>query len=151
VVTNPVDEMTYLVLEEAGVQLQPGDGYGWGAGHFAVHVLPRRAVGIPPREVSAMVLGTHGDDMVPLVDWSRAGDSLPAEAAGSGMEEVVERTRDGGGDSLSHEDGQRLLPPRSRSVMASRCSATPAGPTGLGLPDGSTVSGIFLSPRGRPR
>lgn len=51
------------------------------------------------KDVTGFVLGGHGDDMVPLIRYSYAGgiplDTLISE---SRLEEIVERTRKGGGE-----------------------------------------------------
>jgi malate dehydrogenase len=58
-----------------------------------------KELNISVEDISGFVLGGHGDDMVPLIRYSYAGgiplqDLIPANR----LEEIVERTRKGGGE-----------------------------------------------------
>jgi malate dehydrogenase len=141
VVTNPVDEMTYLAWKKLGFPPRRVMGMAGVLDTSRFIYFLDELAGIPPRDTSAMVLGTHGDDMVPLVDWSRAGDSSLAEAAGSGMEEVVERTRDGGAEIVSHmKTGSAYFAPAvSIGVMA----LAVLGDTGRVLPVSAFMDGEY--------
>lgn len=148
VVTNPVDEMTYLAWKKmaCGERRVMGMAGVLDTSRF-LYFLDALA-GIPSRDVSALVLGTHGDDMAPLIDWSRAGDQSLAEAAGARMDEVVERTRDGGAEIVKHmKSGSAYFAPAvSIGVMA----LAVLGDTGRVLPvsaylDGQYgIEGLFL-------
>jgi malate dehydrogenase len=57
------------------------------------------AAGVSPQDVCAMVLGGHGDDMVPLLRYSSiAGVPLTKFVDPARLEAIVERTRKGGGE-----------------------------------------------------
>jgi len=59
-------------------------------------------LGISVEDVSAFVLGAHGDSMVPLVRYSYAG-GIPVEKLipKERLDAIVERTRHGGGEIVS--------------------------------------------------
>lgn len=103
VVTNPVDEMTYLARESSGLEASRVIGMAGVLDTSRFLYFLDNLASLPPRDVNALVLGTHGDDMVPLPDWSRAGDAPLLESVEPDLlEEVIRRTRDGGAEIVSH-------------------------------------------------
>ena len=72
VVTNPVDLMTYLVSRLTGFDKKRvfGMGISLDAARFAN--LIRESLSIPVSTVEAMVMGSHGQTMVPLASLSKA-------------------------------------------------------------------------------
>jgi len=149
VVTNPVDEMTLLAWRSSG--LAPSMVIGMAGvldtSRF-IHFL-EDAASLEPRDVTAMVLGTHGDEMVPLCDWSRAGDRSLREAVGGELlGEVVRRTRDGGAEIVSHlGTGSAYFAP---AVSIGVTALAILGDTGRVLPSSAYlegqygISGVFL-------
>lgn len=78
VVSNPVDVLTYLAVHRGGLPWQRVLGLGTqlDTARFRGHL--GKALGVPPTQVDAMILGEHGDSMVPV--WSSATiDGLPLE------------------------------------------------------------------------
>ncbi len=60
-------------------------------------------LGCAPADVQAIVLGGHGDSMVPLPRYATAGGVAVTELISSArLEEIVERTRQGGTEIVSH-------------------------------------------------
>src|SRR5436190_8505040 len=70
VVSNPVDVLTYLAVQRSGLPWQRVLGLGTqlDTARFRSHLAKRLQV--PPTQVQALILGEHGDSMVPL--WSSA-------------------------------------------------------------------------------
>jgi malate dehydrogenase len=57
------------------------------------------AAGVSPQDVNAMVLGGHGDDMVPLLRYSSiSGVPLTKLLDQAKLDAIVDRTRKGGGE-----------------------------------------------------
>lgn len=103
VVTNPVDEMTYLTRESSGLEASRVIGMAGVLDTSRFLYFLENLASLPPRDVNALVLGTHGDDMVPLPEWSRAGDAPLREAVDADLlEDVIRRTRDGGAEIVAH-------------------------------------------------
>ncbi len=148
VVTNPVDEMTFAAWKRLGFEPSRVMGMAGVLDTSRFLYFLDAVAGIPPRDTAAMVIGTHGDDMAPLVDWSRAGDEPVSRAAGGALGEVVERTRDGGAEIVKHlKSGSAYFAPAvSIGVMA----LAVLGDTGRMLPVSAYlegqygVEGIFL-------
>src|SRR6516165_9570616 len=70
VVSNPVDVLTYLAVQRSGLPWQRVIGLGTqlDTARFRSHLAQRLQA--PPTQVSALILGEHGDSMVPI--WSSA-------------------------------------------------------------------------------
>jgi len=70
VVSNPVDVLTYLAVQRSGLPWQRVLGLGTqlDTARFRSHLA--RRLQVPPTQVQAMILGEHGDSMVPI--WSSA-------------------------------------------------------------------------------
>lgn len=102
VLSNPVDAMTYVCLQQTGFQKSRiiGQSGVLDAARFNTFVAQELGVGV--EDVSSFVLGGHGDEMVPLVRYSSVG-GIPVEKiiARDRLAAIVERTRKGGGEIVS--------------------------------------------------
>jgi malate dehydrogenase len=99
VVTNPLDEMTTLAQDALGFPPERVVGMAGllDTARFR-HFLAERA-GAPASTVEALTLGSHGDTMVPLSRTATIGGRPAREVLGAPtLEEVVQRTRDGGAE-----------------------------------------------------
>lgn len=102
-VTNPLDVMTYLAWRVSG--MPRGRVLGMGgvldSSRFA-HAIAE-AAGVPVAEVDAMVIGAHGDTMLPLVRLATvSGRPLREVLEPERIDEVVRRTVDGGAEVVAH-------------------------------------------------
>jgi L-lactate dehydrogenase len=89
VVSNPVDVLTYLAVKRLGLRWQRVIGLGTQLDTARFRSLIAQRLKLPPRQVQAMILGEHGDSMVPI--WSSATLSgLPLEQF-PGMTPVVQK------------------------------------------------------------
>ncbi|MEM6446056.1 MAG: malate dehydrogenase [Cyanobacteria bacterium P01_D01_bin.123] len=98
-VTNPLDVMTYLVWRTSGLSRQKVMGMAGvlDAARFAAFISMELNVSIA--DVSAMVLGGHGDLMVPLPRYTTVkGIPLPDLLSSDTIEKLIARTRDGGAE-----------------------------------------------------
>ena len=78
VVSNPVDVLTYLAVHRAGLPWQRVIGLGTQLDTSRFRSYLARRLQAPPTQVQAMILGEHGDSMVPI--WSSAAIAgLPLE------------------------------------------------------------------------
>ncbi|MEO0854268.1 MAG: malate dehydrogenase, partial [Cyanobacteria bacterium J06648_11] len=98
-VTNPLDVMTYLVWHTSGLPRQKVMGMAGvlDAARFATFIAMELKVSTA--DISAMVLGGHGDLMVPLPRYTTVkGIPLPELLSTETIEQLVARTRDGGAE-----------------------------------------------------
>lgn len=133
-VTNPLDEMTYLAWRVAGFPHERVMGMAGVLDSSRFRLFLGRALGVPPAEVEALTLGSHGDTMVPIVSASRVGarplaELLPPET----LERIAQRTRDGGAEivallkkgSAFHAPGASIVE-MVRAVVEDRRETLPA-------------------------
>lgn len=103
VVTNPLDVMSYVALKATGFPPQRVMGMAGVLDSARFRTFIALELGISFEDISAFVLGGHGDDMVPLVRYSHAGGIpieklLPADR----IDAIVERTRKGGAEIVNY-------------------------------------------------
>ena len=99
VVTNPLNEMTTLAQDALGFPPERVVGMAGllDTARFR-HFLAERS-GAPASSADALTLGSHGDTMVPLSRSATIGGRPAADVLGPAvLEEVVQRTRDGGAE-----------------------------------------------------
>lgn len=102
VLTNPVDAMTYTVYKESGLPKERVIGQSGVLDTARFRTFVAQELNLSVKDVTGFVLGGHGDDMVPLVRYSYAG-GIPLEnlIAKERLEEIVARTRKGGGEIVN--------------------------------------------------
>lgn len=102
VLTNPVDAMTYTVFKQSGFPKERVIGQSGVLDTARFRTFVAEELNVSVKDVTGFVLGGHGDDMVPLLRYSYAG-GIPIEQLISKkrLEEIVERTRKGGGEIVS--------------------------------------------------
>ena len=102
VLTNPVDAMTYTVFKESGFPKNRviGQSGVLDTARFRAFIAEELSVSV--KDITALVLGGHGDTMVPLTRLATIGgvpleSLIPAER----LAEIVQRTRVGGGEIVN--------------------------------------------------
>ncbi|KGX93384.1 malate dehydrogenase [Pontibacillus halophilus JSM 076056 = DSM 19796] len=102
VLTNPVDAMTYTVFKESGFPKNRVIGQSGVLDTARFRTFIAQELNMSVKDITGFVLGGHGDDMVPLIRYSAAG-GVPLEKLISPdrLEEIVERTRKGGGEIVN--------------------------------------------------
>ncbi|MFI5272120.1 MAG: malate dehydrogenase [Ktedonobacterales bacterium] len=101
-VTNPLDAMTQLAyhISKFPKQRVMGQAGVLDSARFRTFIAQELKVSV--RNVEAVVLGGHGDTMVPLVRLSTvAGVPLPTLIPEARLAEIVQRTRDGGAEIVN--------------------------------------------------
>ncbi|MGC1273363.1 MAG: lactate/malate dehydrogenase family protein [Planctomycetaceae bacterium] len=108
VVSNPVDVLTYLMVRELGLPPQRVIGLGTMLDTSRLQGMLARELKVPPTQVSALILGEHGDSMVPI--WSAAQVAgLPLDrwpgATPSLVAAVEKKTRGSGAEVIKKKGG----------------------------------------------
>ncbi|MBU1670412.1 MAG: malate dehydrogenase [Actinobacteria bacterium] len=142
VVTNPLDEMTYVAWQASGFEHSRVMGMAGVLDTSRFVYFLHRLAGLEPRDVNTMVLGSHGDEMAPLVDWSKAADRPLSEVLeADALAGVVQRTRDGGAEIVGHLGaGSAYYAP---AVSISTMALAILGDTGRVLPVSAYLSGQY--------
>jgi len=102
VVTNPLDAMTYTALKVSGFDRTKVMGMAGvlDASRFAYFI--SEDTGISVENIRAFVIGSHGDDMVPLPQYTTvSGIPVKYFISEERLEELIERTKFGGGEIVS--------------------------------------------------
>ncbi len=102
VVTNPLDVIAMVVLRETGFGLRKVVGMAGVLDSTRLRYFIAERLGVWPGDVQAMVLGGHGDEMVPLARYTSVG-GIPLDQLldAAGIEELVKRTRTCGAEIVS--------------------------------------------------
>lgn len=123
VITNPLDAMVWLFQETSGLPPEKVVGMAGvlDSSRFRRFLADEFKISI--ENVVANVLGGHGDTMVPLLRYSSvAGVSLPdlvkmGWVTEKRLEEIVDRTRKGGGEIVSHlKSGSAFYAPAASGI-----------------------------------
>jgi malate dehydrogenase len=128
VVSNPLDEMTALADKVTGFPPRRvmGQAGMLDTARFTHFVAER--LGVPVGSVRTLTLGSHGDTMVPVpsactVDGQPLTDLLPA----ADIDELVQRTRDGGAEVVRLlKTGSAYYAPSAAAARMARAVAEDA-------------------------
>lgn len=103
VVTNPIDAMVYTVFKVSGFPKNRVVGMAGVLDSARYRTFLAKALGVAPRDVTALVMGIHGDNMLPLTRLaSVAGVPVEQLLSKQQLEEIVKRTKYGGGEIVQH-------------------------------------------------
>jgi malate dehydrogenase len=102
ILSNPVDAMTYVAYQTLGFPKNRVIGQSGVLDSARYRTFISQELNISVEDIVGVVLGGHGDDMVPLVRYTSAGGIpieklIPAER----IEAIVKRTRTGGGEIVN--------------------------------------------------
>ena len=101
-VTNPLDAMVQNVYENAGFPRNRVFGMAGILDTARFRTFIAQELNVSVEDVQAYVLGGHGDDMVPLVRYTTVGGIPISELmAEEKIDQLVRRTRDGGGEIVA--------------------------------------------------
>jgi L-lactate dehydrogenase len=108
VVSNPVDVLTYLAAKRLDLPTSQVIGLGTQLDTLRFRSLIAAKLNAPPRQLSALILGEHGDSMVPI--WSSASVAgLPLERFPGWsinlQNELFTRTKGSGAEVIKKKGG----------------------------------------------
>jgi malate dehydrogenase len=102
VVSNPLDEMTFLAAQASGFPHERVFGMAGVLDSARLRHFVSEATGVSPSKVEAMTLGSHGDSMIALPRHARVdGKPLPDLVDEEALEALFQRTRDGGAEVVA--------------------------------------------------
>lgn len=101
-VTNPLDEMTNVILQKSGFKTNKVMGMAGVLDSARFSAFIALELNVAVEDVTAFVLGGHGDTMVPVVDYtSVSGIPLRKLMADDKIDAIVTRTRKAGGEIVA--------------------------------------------------
>lgn len=99
VVSNPLDAMTYVAHKVSGFPRERVVGMAGVLDSARFRTFIADELNVSVRDVTAFVLGGHGDSMVPSTRYTTVGGVPVEQLIGAGrLSEIVERTKFGGGE-----------------------------------------------------
>jgi malate dehydrogenase len=118
-VTNPVDIMTYIAYKESGFERNRVFGMGniLDALRFRSHIALE--LNVSREDVRALVIGEHGDSMVPLVEYaSVSGIPITCLLRKKQIEKIVNLTIASGSDVIKLKGSTTYAPAAVIGIMA---------------------------------
>ncbi len=102
VVSNPLDVMTYAAYKASGLPKSRVFGMAGILDTARFRSFLAEALDVSPKDIQAMLLGGHGDTMVPLPRYTSVSGIPVTELIGADeLEAIVDRTKKGGGELVA--------------------------------------------------
>ena len=119
VVANPLDAMSYVALKVSGFPSKRVMGMAGILDNARYRCFIGMELKVAVEEIQAMVLGGHGDDMVPVVSATNvSGVPLTSLLSKKRIQALVERTRKGGGEIVALlKTGSAYFAPAAAAVQ----------------------------------
>ena len=125
VVSNPLDVMCWVAKEVTGFPRERVVGMAGVLDTARYRSFLAEALDVSVEDIQAMVLGGHGDTMVPLVAYTTvSGIPVSQLMDRKKLEEVVERTRNGGAEIVNYlKTGSAYYAPAAAAVQMAEAIA----------------------------
>ncbi|MES2305880.1 MAG: malate dehydrogenase [Gemmatimonadota bacterium] len=119
VVSNPLDAMCYVMREATGFPRERVIGMAGVLDTARYRMFLSEAMDVSVEDIQAMVLGGHGDTMVPLISYTTvSGIPVTQLLAADKLEAIVTRARNGGAEIVAHlKTGSAYYAPSSAAVQ----------------------------------
>ena len=119
VVSNPLDVMSYVALKTTGFPRERVLGMAGVLDTARYRSFLAEALDVSVRDIQAMVLGGHGDTMVPLISYtSVSGIPVTQLLDAARLEAIVDRTRNGGAEIVKYlKTGSAYYAPSAAAVQ----------------------------------
>src|SRR5438477_6424760 len=119
IVSNPLDVMCYVAKEVTGFPRQRVLGMASVLDTARYRGFLAEALDVSVRDIQAMVLGGHGDTMVPLVSYTNvSGIPVTQLMDRATLDAIVDRTRNGGAEIVKHlKTGSAYYAPSAGAVQ----------------------------------
>ena len=119
VVSNPLDVMVYVAWKKSGFPTQRVVGQAGILDTARYRTFISMELNCSVEDISALLLGGHGDDMVPLPRYtSVAGIPITQLISKDRLDEIIQRTRMGGGEIVKLlKTGSAYYAPASASAQ----------------------------------
>jgi malate dehydrogenase len=118
VVSNPLDVMAWVAKQVTGFPRERVIGMAGVLDTARYRAFLAEAVDVSVRDIQAMVLGGHGDTMVPLISYTTvSGIPVTQFIERSKLDAIIDRTRNGGAEIVKHlKTGSAYYAPSAGAV-----------------------------------
>jgi malate dehydrogenase len=149
VVSNPLDVMSYVAKQVTGFPRERVLGMAGVLDTARYRAFLAEALDVSVRDISAMVLGGHGDTMVPLISYTTvSGIPVTQLLDRARLDAIVTRTRNGGAEIVKYlKTGSAYYAPSAAAVEmveAIVCDQKRVLPCAAWLEGEYGMSGLFL-------
>jgi malate dehydrogenase len=129
VVSNPLDVMCYVAKEVTGFPRERVIGMAGVLDTARYRSFLAEALNTSVRDIQAMVLGGHGDTMVPLISYTNvSGIPITQLIEKDKLDAIVTRTRNGGAEIVKHlKTGSAYYAPSAGAVQMAEAIANDQG------------------------
>jgi malate dehydrogenase len=119
VVSNPLDVMCYVMRQATGFPRERVIGMAGVLDTARYRTFLSEAAGVSIEDIQAMVLGGHGDTMVPLISTTTvSGIPITQFIAKDVLDKIVDRARNGGAEIVAHlKTGSAYYAPSAAAVQ----------------------------------
>lgn len=119
VVSNPLDVMCHVAKEATGFPRERVIGMAGVLDTARYRAFLAEAMDVSVRDIQAMVLGGHGDTMVPLISYTTvSGIPVTQLLDRKTLDAIVDRTRNGGAEIVRHlKTGSAYYAPSAGAVQ----------------------------------
>jgi malate dehydrogenase len=119
VVSNPLDVMCYVAMKASGFPRERVIGMAGVLDTARYRAFIATELDVSVRDIQAMVLGGHGDTMVPLISYtSVSGIPVTQLMDRAKLDAIVDRTRNGGAEIVKHlKTGSAYYAPSAGAVQ----------------------------------
>jgi malate dehydrogenase len=119
VVSNPLDVMCTVAMKASGFPRERVIGMAGVLDTARYRMFLAEAMEVSVEDIQAMVLGGHGDTMVPLVSYTTvSGIPVAQILAADQLAAIVQRTRNGGAEIVAHlKTGSAYYAPSAAAVQ----------------------------------
>ncbi len=119
VVSNPLDVMCHVAKQVTGFPRERVIGMAGVLDTARYRAFLAEAMDVSVRDIQAMVLGGHGDTMVPLITYTTvSGIPVTKLLAKDKLDAIVDRTRNGGAEIVKHlKTGSAYYAPSAGAVQ----------------------------------
>jgi malate dehydrogenase len=121
VVSNPLDAMVYAMKEVSGIPAERVVGMAGILDSARLELFLAQAAGVAVKDVRAMVLGGHGDTMVPVTSYCTI-NGIPVRQliAADKIAAIIERTRNGGAEVVKLMGTSAYYAPAASAIAMAR-------------------------------
>jgi malate dehydrogenase len=119
IVSNPLDVMCYVAMKASGFPRERVIGMAGVLDTARYRAFLATELDVSVRDIQAMVLGGHGDTMVPLISYtSVSGIPITQLIDKAKLDAIVDRTRTGGAEIVKHlKTGSAYYAPSAGAVQ----------------------------------
>ncbi len=119
VVTNPLDIMCTVAMRSSGFPKNRVVGMAGVLDSARYRIFIAEKIGVSVEDIQALVLGGHGDEMVPLPSYTTVtGIPISQFLDAASLEKIIKRTREGGMEIVNYlKTGSAFFAPSASAIQ----------------------------------